>query len=125
MTASPIHSRRVARGGMEAASIMMRTGPYGGGSALQPVAGTEDPVHDTEAEQEEAKRGGETHADGDVRRPVETPAEAADQVHHRIEQAERAPERRQHVDRVEGAAQERERRDDQHGNELKPLESVG
>jgi hypothetical protein len=36
----------------------------------------------------------------------------------------RCPHRRQHVDRVEGSAQERQRRDDQRRNELELLEAL-
>src|SRR5690606_41911063 len=60
-----------------------------------------------------------------VRVLVEAPAEAADEVDHGIEQRHRLPERRQHVDRVEAAAEERERSHDQHGHELQLLEAVG
>ena len=81
---------------------------------LQPVAGLEDPPH-----------GGEAQRPGtpaswprlmptlDVGDAVEAPAEAADQIDDRIEQRDRLPERRQHVDRIEAAAEEGQRRDDQ------------
>ena len=56
-----------------------------------------------------------------IGRAEEAPAKAADQVDHRIEQAEGAPRRRQHADRIEGAAEKGERRHDQHRNELQLL----
>jgi hypothetical protein len=61
----------------------------------------------------------------DVGHAVEAPAEAADQVDHRVEQGDLLPERRQHVDGIEAAAQEGERRDDQRRDELQLLEAVG
>src|SRR5256885_14953140 len=60
-----------------------------------------------------------------VRHAVETPAEAADQVLHRIEQGNPLPYRRQHADRVERAAEEGERRDDHERHNLQLLEVVG
>jgi putative glutathione S-transferase len=52
----------------------------------------------------------------------EAPAEARDQVEHRVEQRHRLPERRQHRDRVEAAAEEDQRRDHQQRHELQLLE---
>src|SRR2546426_681001 len=54
---------------------------------------------------------------------VETPAKAADEIHDGIEEAERAPRTRQHIDRVERAAEKRERRDYEHRYELELLEA--
>ena len=55
----------------------------------------------------------------------EAPAEAADQVDHRVEQRDLLPRRRQHVDRIEAAAQEGQRRDDHQWHDLQLLEAVG
>src|SRR5690606_41734681 len=58
------------------------------------------------------------------RSAIETPAKPADQVHHRIEQRHRLPERRQHVDRVETATEKRQRRHHHQRNDLQFLEAV-
>src|SRR5690554_693189 len=55
---------------------------------------------------------------------VEGPTETADQVHHRVEQANGLPDVGQHVDGIEGAAQEYQRRDDHHRHNLQLLETV-
>ena len=51
--------------------------------------------------------------------------EAADQVQHRVQQRDLLPERRQHADRIEAAAEKRERGHDQQRDELQLLEVVG
>src|SRR6187200_155482 len=76
---------------------------------LQPVAGLEDPRDDRERYTHEDGRHDNAHADTDVGEAVKAPAEAADHVHHRVEERYRLPERRQHVDRIEAAAEEGER----------------
>src|SRR5258706_8638706 len=63
--------------------------------AFQAVAGPEDPPHRGQAQEEEAQRGRQAYPHRHVGIAVEAPAEAADQVHHRVEQAEGAPGRRQ------------------------------
>ena len=65
-----------------------------------------------------SERHAEAHFHRDVRLAVEAPAEPADQVDDRVEQRHRAPGGRQHVDRVERAAEEGQRRHDQHRDEL-------
>src|SRR5882762_1252769 len=94
-------------------------------SVLQAEPGFEYPGDHSQAGSQESH--GHAHADADahIGGPVKAPAEAADQVHDGIEQAEGAPGRRQHVDRIEGAAEEGERGDDQHGNELQLFETLG
>jgi hypothetical protein len=57
-----------------------------------------------------------------IRQPEERPAEARDQVDHRVEQADRLPGGRQHRDRVESAAQKHERRDGKQRHQLQLLE---
>ena len=93
-------------------------------SALQPVPRPEDPPDQREAQDEEPHRRREADLHAHVRGPVEAPAEAADQVDHRVEQAEGAPGIGQHVDRIERAAEEGERGDDQHRDELQLLEAL-
>ena len=53
-----------------------------------------------------------------IRILVETPAEAADEIHHGVEQADRLPHGRQHADRVERAAEEGQRHDDENRHNL-------
>src|SRR5712692_8252950 len=77
---------------------------------LQPVAGLEDPPHRGEADGQEQQGHAQADADRDVGGLEEAPAEAADQIDDRIEQRERLPDRRQDLDRVEGAAEKRQRR---------------
>ena len=63
--------------------------------------------------------------DIDVGQTEKAPAEAADQIEHRIEQRDRAPERRQYAGRIERAAEERQRRDNEQRHDLQLLEGVG
>src|SRR5581483_5562904 len=100
-----------------------RAHPSAVGSAFQAITGSENPTYQRETGREESERHREADSDADVRRCIEAPAKAADQIHDRIEQADGAPPRRQHVDRIERAAEERERRDDQHRDELQLLEA--
>src|ERR1043166_2528384 len=95
------------------------------GLVLQPIPGLEDPRDDAEADEEKHERHRKTQADANVGRLMEAPAKAADQINDRVKQAHGAPRRRQHVDRVECAAQKRQRRDDEHRDELELLEAVG
>src|SRR3546814_18187671 len=76
---------------------------------LQPPAGLENPRDQREAQDEEARDRGEADADAHIALVEEAPAETADQIHNRVEQAHRAPRLRQHVDRIEGAAEEGDR----------------
>src|SRR5262245_30062547 len=94
-------------------------------SVLQPIAGLENPGHEPETNREKAERHRQADADADVGSLVKAPAKTADQINDRVVQRERAKRRRQHVDRVEGAAEERERRDHQHRDELELLEALG
>src|SRR5258706_1167970 len=92
-------------------------------SVLQAEPGFEYPGDYSQASSQESQGHGHADADAHIGGAVKAPAEAADQVHDGIEQAEGAPGRRQHVDRIKGAAEEGERGDDQHGNELQLLET--
>src|SRR5262250_3526561 len=60
-------------------------------SALQPVPGLEEPAQKRQADDEEHEDRGEARDDRHVGGAVEAPAEAADQVNDRVEQAEGAP----------------------------------
>src|SRR5580692_9384086 len=79
-------------------------------SRLQAPSGVEDPCQNREANGDEQRREPEARADADVPLAIEAPTKAADQIDDGIEQTDRAPERRQHVDRIKGAAEKRERR---------------
>src|SRR5277367_5017450 len=92
-------------------------------SRLQPPSGAKDPRQNPEADGNEQRREPEARGDTDVALAVEAPTEAADEVDHGIEQADCAPERRQHVDRVERAAEESERRHHQRGDDRRVLDA--
>jgi hypothetical protein len=92
---------------------------------LEPISGLEDPSHYHQACRQEHRGHGEAYADTNIGDPVETPAEAADQIDHGIEQCDRLPEGRQHIDGVETAAEKGQRRDDQERHELQLFEIVG
>src|SRR5262249_2755587 len=93
-------------------------------SALQPVSGLEDPPYNRQADRQKHKGHGQAHGDAHVRNAEEAPAKAADEINHGIEQRHLLPERRQHMNRVERAAEEGERRDDQQRHDLQALEAV-
>src|SRR5699024_1379462 len=67
----------------------------------------------------------EADVDANIRGAEEAPPEAAHEIEHGIEERDRAPGLRKHVDRIEGAAKENERRDQQHRYELQFLEVIG
>src|SRR3712207_2932723 len=94
-------------------------------SGLELVAGSKDEPHSCKAESKEGKGHAKAESYGHVGCAVEAPAEAADEIHDRVEQRERAPARWQHVDRVEDPAQERQRRDNEKWDHLKLLEAFG
>src|ERR1022692_4454766 len=92
---------------------------------LEPVSGLEYPGHDRQRYRHEHDRHAEADADSHVGNAVEAPAEAADQVDHRVEQRDRLPEGRQHLYRIEAASPEGKRGDDQQRHELQLFEAVG
>src|SRR6478672_11327002 len=92
--------------------------------AFQPVAGLEDPPHHSEADRQEQDGHGEAQSHAHIGHSEETPAEAADQIDHRIEQRHLLPKWREHVDGIEGTTEEGERRDDEQRHDLQPLEAV-
>src|SRR6266567_1766562 len=93
--------------------------------ALQAIAGLEHPPDRAQAESE--KYAGHRQADPDahIRDSIKAPAESADQIDHGIGEADPLPERRQHGDGVEAAAEECQRRDDEKRHDLQLLETVG
>uniref|UniRef100_A0A0N4ZJL2 LigA n=1 Tax=Parastrongyloides trichosuri TaxID=131310 RepID=A0A0N4ZJL2_PARTI len=91
-----------------------------GSGGLRPCL--EDPAHHRQTGEEEAQRRRQAQPHADVAYAVEGPAEARDQIDHRVEQGHRAPAVRQHVDRIEGPAEEGQRRHDQHGDHLQLFE---
>src|SRR5438270_14037924 len=93
-------------------------GPPGSASLLDLVAGLEEPPDDAEADREEYRDHYDAHGDADVGDLVEAPAEARDQIDDRVDETHRLPERRQHIDRIEAAAQERQRRKHEQRNDL-------
>src|SRR5207253_5779492 len=92
---------------------------------LEPVSGFEYPRHDRQRYRHEHDRHGEADSDAHVGDAVEAPAEAADQIDHRVEQRDRLPQGRQHIDRIEAASQKGQRSDDQQWYELQLFETVG
>src|SRR5215203_4791624 len=92
---------------------------------LQPAPRLEDPPHRRQAHGQKEDSHGKAHAYPDVGEPVETPAEAADQVDDRVEEGGLLPERRQHANRVEAAAEEDQGRDDEQRHDLQLLDVVG
>src|ERR1700739_1423407 len=93
-------------------------------SRLEFVPGAKDGPNRREARQQEYHDHGETDNDVDVGNAVEAPAEAADEVHDRVEQSHLLPKRRQHVDGIEAAAEESERGDHHQRNNLQLLKPV-
>src|SRR5258708_7177190 len=93
-------------------------------SGLESVSGLEHPPSGRETKQEE--HHGHTSADLDahVRYAVEAPAEAANQINHWVEQGDLLPNRREHLDRIEAAAEKGQWGDDQHRHELQLFEPV-
>jgi len=63
--------------------------------------------------------------DGDVGTFQKSSAKSVDEIDHRIDQRDLAPEGRQHVDRIEGAAEKGQRRHHEERHELQLFEAVG
>src|SRR5271154_2940098 len=91
-------------------------------SRLQAPSGAEYEDQRREARGDEEHREAEADGDADVALAEEAPAEAADEIDHGIEQADGAPEWRQHVYRIESPAEEGQRRDDERRNNRQLLE---
>src|SRR6476659_1622833 len=92
--------------------------------AFQPVAGLEDPPHHSEADRQKQDGHGEAQSHAHIGHAEETPAEAADQIDHRIEQRHLLPKWREHVYGIEGTTEEGERGDDEQRHDLQPFEAV-
>src|SRR5210317_689597 len=109
---------------------MSSTNTVRGRSNLRPsgaelVAGLEDPPYDEQARDQERDRHAEAKPHVDVRVLVEAPAESAHEIDDGIEQADRLPDRRQHADRVERAAEEGERHDHEYRHDRELLPAIG
>jgi hypothetical protein len=99
-------------------------GPARQGSLAQPPAGREDPADRRAADHDHQADRDQRHADRNVRNAKERPAKARDEVKDRIELGDPFPEWRQHVRRIERAAQKHQGRDDHQGNDLQLLEGL-
>src|SRR6202043_2541772 len=93
-------------------------------SVLESVAGFEDPPHPGKTQGQEPQGRRQADPWAHVGNTIEAPAEAADQVKHGIEQTDHSPDRRQDRDRIEAAAQKRQRRDHEQWDDLQLLEPV-
>src|SRR3546814_12960759 len=93
-------------------------------SILQPIPRPEHPENHAHAQRQEEGDRAHTDFDTHVALAEEGPAEPADQIDDGIEQRHRAPCRRQHVERIEGAAEEGQRIDDEQRDDLQLLEAL-
>src|SRR5574338_174197 len=91
---------------------------------LESIARPEDPPDHGKADEEEGEGRRERRSERHVRGTEEGPAEAVDQIDDRVEQGDRAPRRREHVDRVESAAEEGEGSHNQQRDHLQLLETL-
>ena len=106
-------------------SCPSRSGAAGAGlSGLDAVSGAEYPADNQQTQSQEHQSHADADADVHIRSTIEAPAEPADQVDHRIEQRNGLPERRQHGDGVETAAQKGQRGNNHQRNDLQLLEAV-
>src|SRR3546814_15526770 len=94
------------------------------GSILEPVSRPEHPEDHAEAQRQEEGDRAHTDLDPDIALAEEGPAEPAAQLDDGIEQRPRAPCRRQHVARIEGAAEEGQRIDDEQRDDPPPHEAL-
>src|SRR6478672_11738946 len=78
----------------------------------------------SEAARQEQDGHGEAQSHAHIGHSEETPAEAADQIDHRIEQRHLLPKWREHVDGIEGTTEEGERGDDEQRHDLQPFEAA-
>jgi hypothetical protein len=83
------------------------------------------PPYKSQTDDEKTKCHANTHGDMHIGNAIEAPAKSADQIYHRIEQGDFLPQGGQHIDRIERAAQECERGNDQHRNYLQFLKIIG
>src|SRR5262249_10107094 len=94
-------------------------------SRLEFVSGPEDDPDGRKARAEEDEDHREPDPYVDDTDAVEAPANPADEVHDRVEQRDLLPERRQHVDRVETAAQKRQRGHHHQRHDLQLFPPIG
>src|SRR5690606_30447063 len=93
-------------------------------SILEPVPGSEHPEDHAEANDKEQRHRAHAHLDCDITLSEEGPAEPADQIDYGIEKRDCLPRFRQHFERVECAAEECQRIDDEHRDHLELLEAL-
>src|SRR6185369_10730034 len=99
--------------------------PLVAGLLLEPVPSPEHPGDHGHAAGDDRYGDQRARPDGDVGHRVEAPAEAADHVDDRVEKGDRPEWLVQRLHRVEGAAEEGQRRDHQHRDDLQLLEILG
>ncbi len=86
--------------------------------AFQAVAGTENRADGDQAQHHKYQGHAQAERGADVGHAVKAPAETADQVHHRVEQRDLLPQRRQDAERIKTAAEEGQRGYDQNRYDL-------
>ena len=94
-------------------------------SVLQFITRFEYPANRRQAAQHKHQDHGNTDADINIGYAVKAPAETTDQVNHRVEQGHLLPEWRQHIDRVEGAAEKGQWCNNHHRDDLQFLKIIG
>src|SRR4051812_5235027 len=94
-------------------------------SRLESVPRPEDGPDSYEAGDQECHDHREADNDVDIGNAIEGPAEAADEIHDRIEQGHFLPDRRQHGNGVEAAAQKGQGRDHHQRNDLQFFKAIG
>src|SRR4051794_36321138 len=89
---------------------------------LQPIAGAEHPRYHGHAAGDNRHRDQHARPDWHVGDGVEAPAKATDHVDDWVEQGDRPEWLVERLYRIKGAAEEGQRRDDQHRDDLELLE---
>src|SRR5690554_461913 len=93
-------------------------------SRAQPISGFENPPdgHHTCCKEYQCH----PYADGNMHicHAVKSPTKAANKVHHRVEQTERLPNFRQHIDGIESATQKNQRRYYHHRDNLQFFKTI-
>jgi hypothetical protein len=91
-------------------------------SLAQPPAGREDPADRRAAGHDHHGDGDQRHADRHVGKAEKRPAKARHKVQDRVQLGHAFPEWRQHIRRIERAAQKNQGRDHHHRHDLQLLE---
>ena len=92
-------------------------------SLAQPPARRENPADARAADRDHQPDRDQRHADRHVRKAEKRPAKARHEVKDRVQLGDAFPEWRQHVRRIERAAQKHQGRDDHHRHDLQLLEA--